>query len=320
MSQIQIKRGDTLSQIARDNNISIEELVRLNNIQDVNKIYAGDMLTIASPNYPMAAPTTPPTVSYPMAAPTSTAPPPVASTPTPTVMAAPETPTQIPLPEESQQNNFGPPIPRPKTKPTTKKNTLSPKAALYLKGVPAYQASKLFGKPPPVYTEKDTDIFSPEYLGSVQDLVEHFYGDNGKENQEKFIDSRPKKEKEKMKKAIKNNQVNYEMINHFFKSDDIFKDGGINVEGMASNVKLTLGQFSVKKDKKNNWKIRDRYDFSPVSLAKSVGGAIDKVHYYPLARYGGGLLAPELSGGKSSKHAPYINLTIPRRDKDIREV
>lgn len=299
MSQIQIKRGDTLSQIARDNNISIEELARLNNIQDINKIYAGDMLTVKAP-----APT---------------APPPVTSMPTSTVTAAPAAPTQIPLPEESQQNNFGPPIPRPETKPATKENMFSPKAALYLKGVPAYQASKLLGKPPPVYTEKDTDIFTPEYLDSVQDLVEHFYGDNGKENQEKFIDSRPKKEKEKMKKAIKNNQVNYEMINHFFRSDDIFKGGKINVEGMASNVKLTLGQFSVKKDKKNNWKIKDRYDFEPVGLLKSLGGALSEFHYYPLARYGGGLLASELPGGKSSKHAPYINLTIPRKDKDIRE-
>ena len=43
-----IKAGDTLSQIAKDNNISVKELAELNNITDVNKIYAGRTLNIPS--------------------------------------------------------------------------------------------------------------------------------------------------------------------------------------------------------------------------------------------------------------------------------
>jgi LysM repeat protein len=43
-----IKSGDTLSQIAKDNNISVKKLAELNNIKDVNKIYAGRTLNIPS--------------------------------------------------------------------------------------------------------------------------------------------------------------------------------------------------------------------------------------------------------------------------------
>ena len=43
-----IKAGDTLSQIAKDNNISIKELAEFNNIKDINKIYAGRTLNIPS--------------------------------------------------------------------------------------------------------------------------------------------------------------------------------------------------------------------------------------------------------------------------------
>ena len=42
-----IKSGDTLSQIAKDNNTTVAELARLNNIEDVNKIYAGQKLTLS---------------------------------------------------------------------------------------------------------------------------------------------------------------------------------------------------------------------------------------------------------------------------------
>jgi len=41
-----IKSGDTLSQIAKDNNTTVAELARLNGIKDVNKIYAGQKLNL----------------------------------------------------------------------------------------------------------------------------------------------------------------------------------------------------------------------------------------------------------------------------------
>jgi len=41
-----IKSGDTLSQIAKDNNTTVAEIARLNNIEDANKIYAGQKLTL----------------------------------------------------------------------------------------------------------------------------------------------------------------------------------------------------------------------------------------------------------------------------------
>lgn len=41
-----IKRGDTLSSIAREFNVTVESIARLNDIQNVNLIYAGDRLRI----------------------------------------------------------------------------------------------------------------------------------------------------------------------------------------------------------------------------------------------------------------------------------
>lgn len=41
-----IKRGDTLSQIAKDHNTTVKVLKELNNIANVNKIYAGDIIKI----------------------------------------------------------------------------------------------------------------------------------------------------------------------------------------------------------------------------------------------------------------------------------
>ena len=41
-----IKRGDTLSQIAKDHNTTVKVLKELNNIANVNKIYAGDTIKI----------------------------------------------------------------------------------------------------------------------------------------------------------------------------------------------------------------------------------------------------------------------------------
>lgn len=41
-----IKKGDTLSKIAANNNTTVAEIAKLNNIEDVNKIYAGDNIVL----------------------------------------------------------------------------------------------------------------------------------------------------------------------------------------------------------------------------------------------------------------------------------
>lgn len=41
-----IKRGDTLTSIANKFNVTIESIARLNDIKDINLIYAGDRLRI----------------------------------------------------------------------------------------------------------------------------------------------------------------------------------------------------------------------------------------------------------------------------------
>ena len=41
-----IKKGDTLTSIAKEFNVTIESIVRLNDIKDINLIYAGDRLRI----------------------------------------------------------------------------------------------------------------------------------------------------------------------------------------------------------------------------------------------------------------------------------
>ena len=47
MANYIIKQGDTLSKIAKDTNTTVEEVVRINNISDPNKIYAGNTLKLA---------------------------------------------------------------------------------------------------------------------------------------------------------------------------------------------------------------------------------------------------------------------------------
>lgn len=46
MAKYTVKWGDTLSDIAKENNTTVQDLVTKNNIADPNKIYAGQMLTI----------------------------------------------------------------------------------------------------------------------------------------------------------------------------------------------------------------------------------------------------------------------------------
>ena len=41
-----VKRGDTLSAIARSNNMTVSELARLNNISNVKLIYQGQVLKL----------------------------------------------------------------------------------------------------------------------------------------------------------------------------------------------------------------------------------------------------------------------------------
>jgi LysM repeat protein len=46
MNQYTINQGDTLSKISKETGYSVEQLAKLNNIEDPNKIYAGEKLTI----------------------------------------------------------------------------------------------------------------------------------------------------------------------------------------------------------------------------------------------------------------------------------
>ena len=47
-----VSSGDTLSAIAKDNEVSLQELAKLNNIEDVNKIYVGQKLKLGMDNTP----------------------------------------------------------------------------------------------------------------------------------------------------------------------------------------------------------------------------------------------------------------------------
>ncbi len=48
--EYKVKQGDTLSEIAQNYNTSIEKIAKANNIVDVNKIYAGQILKIETSN------------------------------------------------------------------------------------------------------------------------------------------------------------------------------------------------------------------------------------------------------------------------------
>lgn len=59
MAEYKIKKGDTLGKIAKDNNTTVEELAKLNDITDVNKIRAGDTLQLTAPEATTAQGTNP---------------------------------------------------------------------------------------------------------------------------------------------------------------------------------------------------------------------------------------------------------------------
>ena len=45
--EYKVKKGDTLSKIAKENNTTVERLVKINNIKNPNLIYAGQSLKIS---------------------------------------------------------------------------------------------------------------------------------------------------------------------------------------------------------------------------------------------------------------------------------
>jgi hypothetical protein len=301
MSQVKVKSGDTLSQISQDYNISIEDLVRLNNIEDINKIYVGDTLSVGLPPVP------------------------VQGIPNAIPLPSKEKVEVLNLPPMLEQTNIPVPVPRPQIeaapKPVIKEkegffNSLfeEPHKRMFTQGLQAYRAAEN-GAPPKVFTEKDTDIFTPEILTSIDTAAEYFYGDDSKENQKEFLKSRSKNEREEFKKVFKNKQLDYSMINNVFNTKSIFAQG-YDIKDAPGYIKTILGQFKVSEDNKGNWKVKDRYDFSPTGTAiTGLAGSVATASAYPFARYLGGVIAPEGKDGKSTPYAPYIDLTIPRSTK-----
>lgn len=85
MATYTIKKGDTLTKIARANNTTVAELARINGIKDPNKIRAGATLNLTET--PAAAPAPAPAPAAPMPAPVAATPAPTTAAPTPTVTA-----------------------------------------------------------------------------------------------------------------------------------------------------------------------------------------------------------------------------------------
>ena len=207
-----------------------------------------------------------------------------------------------------------PPLPDNKPK-SEENNILKPHQALYLRGMAGYQKAKL-GAPPAVFTEKDTDIFPSSVTSAIDKTAEYFYGDNSKENQNAFLKNiKNEKQRKEYQKILNNNQIDYGMVDNVLQSKSIFEDN-YNISTPAAFIKTTLGQFSVSKDDKDNWRVKDRYDFEKKdTLFDSLGRSFDQGSIYPIARYLGGVAMPEKPGGGSTEYAPYIDLTIPRSVK-----
>lgn len=301
MNEIEIKSGDTLSKLAEKYGTSVSELARINNIDDVNKIYAGDKLKLTARRRrevpKMNEELIPPAI-------------PVAPIEKVEVQSLP-TLNEVPIPE---------PRPSPPKKEEEEKSFFDtlfdePHKNMYVQGLQAYRTAEKGGKPR-TFTEKDSDIFIPEILTAIDTAAEHFYGDNAKENQKKFLENVEKDSGEEKRKEFEKifaaNGLEYRMINRVFNTRSIFADN-YDIKNPSGYIKTILGQFKVTEDDKGNWRVQDRYDFSPVgNILTASLGSLGTLSSYPMARYLGGKIAPEGKGGKSTPFAPYIDLTIPR--------
>lgn len=106
------------------------------------------------------------------------------------------------------------------------------------------------------------DNVSPEFIAVMRKVADHYYGtpEIHKKHLEKATPANAK--------ALRAGQINYSMVNDLFKSSAYF--GTRKYEGIPTDIKLTLGTFSLTKDKETGWyrakdgsyKGHDVYDFA----------------------------------------------------------
>ena len=194
----------------------------------------------------------------------------------------------------------------------------------------------------PEFMDSDTmDLngqVSPEFIGSMRKVLDYYYGSDA-------ITEQRKKDHPEYVRMLEAGAVNYDMVNDFFKTSSFYKT--YEYDGVATDVKLILGRFQVRRNDDGSYDINDIYDFGSNgnyirtfapevkatmveygldgatadsiinshlgSLTFGISASVGKQAVHPTARMLGGILMPdselpETSGGQ------YVKLHIPRDD------
>lgn len=106
------------------------------------------------------------------------------------------------------------------------------------------------------------DSVSPEFIAVMRKVADHYYGTP--EIHQKHLE----KATGQTARALRAGQISYSMVNDLFKQSSYY--GTREYQGIPTDIKLTLGNFSLTKDKETGWyrakdgsyKGHDIYDFA----------------------------------------------------------
>lgn len=200
--------------------------------------------------------------------------------------------------------------------------------SVYLKAV--------FNSLVPEFMDKDNfgdDDVSPELKGFLRGVLDHYYKDDDVTAQRLKENANDPE----IVQALRNNQVNYTMINKLYNLESYFKDQ--KYDGPATDVKMILGTFKVDRMDGGGYRITDKYDFAnnanyfqenmpgmasfleeqgvdiDNSFLQVLGGGVESIKQgseYPISRSIAEYLMPDKGDGKNTL---LVDFTVPAEDK-----
>ena len=251
-----VSSGDTLSAIAKDNEVSLQELVKLNNIEDVNKIYVGQKLKLGLDNTPKE---------------------------TAIVAKANIVKTKEPVTEEQKEQATRPPS-RKRTVRALRKNIENKSSSRTRSQVAEQRSGGLFNSQTfknlasyinPFGKDKTEEDYSPEVIAQLKIAAQNAvksgrtnidYGDYSKESNVVAQTGMPQQRTRDrlLTRAVKGQLTPTE--------EAAFSVGGAQVEVEGDDVFVTdIYDFAKLKDEERTTENRDRYSYLRDFMSKIPG-------------------------------------------------